>query len=110
MLREDFASATKTGTKHMAVKVDFSGLLPKTAAPVVWIWHDTADDCGALCDANVDFLKQVAATQVKHGAKSRMVVRPRFIFQPCSEKGSEQQCSQTCTANGKCAQIGRAHV
>lgn len=87
----------------MWVEIDFKGLLPQTAKPAVWIWHDAADDCGSLCDANVDFLKQVAATQVKHGGKTKMVVRPRFIFQPCSEKGTEQQCAETCTDNQKCA-------
>ena len=81
LLREQFRKETKSGTKHMTVKVDFSGLLPKTAQPAVWIWHDAADDCGSLCDANVAFLKQVAATQVKHAGKTNIAVRPRFIFQ-----------------------------
>lgn len=100
-IHKQIVSSKDSGWDKVKVSINFTGLLISSSEAYVWVWHDTADDCGDLCDANVKFLREVATIEVKQPASSKIKVRPRFIFQNCTKPGSEF-CSKSCTASDRC--------
>ena len=103
------AQASGQGAK---VFIDFSGLLPFQRQPNITIWHDTADDCGTLCDESVAFLRSVAEVESARDKKTPGLfrVQPRFLFQPCPYPNTANStlCQEYCTPSGRCADVPAA--
>lgn len=83
------------------MNADFTNLILPRIQAVVEIWHDVSDSCGSLCDLNTDFLGEIADVEATR-EDPRFFVQPRFVFQECTDPGSEI-CASSCTANGRCA-------